>query len=95
METVTFKSFDARRHWRDMMDAALLGKHVILERYDRPQAVLVNYEQWHKDQARLKELELLVEAQRLREKLATGEMGRTSGDELLRLIMERRAHNEL
>jgi hypothetical protein len=75
-----------------MVDAALLGKHVILERYNRPQAVLVNYKQWHQDQARLKELELVIEAQRLRDKLATGEMGRTSGDELLRLIMERRAH---
>jgi hypothetical protein len=46
METVTFKSHEARLKWREMMDAALLGKQVIVERYDTPQAVLVNYGQW-------------------------------------------------
>jgi PHD/YefM family antitoxin component YafN of YafNO toxin-antitoxin module len=46
METVTFNSFEARGRWRDMMDAALTGKQVVIARYDKPQAVLVNYEQW-------------------------------------------------
>jgi hypothetical protein len=46
METVTYKSFNARRKWREMMDNALIGKQVIVERYDTPVAVLVNYEQW-------------------------------------------------
>jgi hypothetical protein len=46
METVTYKSFNARRKWREMMDNALIGKQVIVERYDTPVAVLVNYQQW-------------------------------------------------
>jgi PHD/YefM family antitoxin component YafN of YafNO toxin-antitoxin module len=46
METVTFSSFEARGRWRDMMDAALTGKQVVIARYDKPQAVLVNYQQW-------------------------------------------------
>jgi PHD/YefM family antitoxin component YafN of YafNO toxin-antitoxin module len=46
METVTYKSHDARLKWREMMDAALVGKQVVIERYDTPQAVLVNYEHW-------------------------------------------------
>jgi PHD/YefM family antitoxin component YafN of YafNO toxin-antitoxin module len=46
METVIFKSDEARKRWRDMMDAALTGKEVVIERYDKPQAVLLNYQQW-------------------------------------------------
>jgi PHD/YefM family antitoxin component YafN of YafNO toxin-antitoxin module len=89
METVTFKSYDAHRRWRDMMDAALTGKQVVIERYDKPQAVLVNYEQWQRDQAKLKEFEALAEVRRIRAKLAAGEMGTVSSDELLRLLGEK------
>ena len=92
MQIVTFKSDEARKRWRDMMDAALVGKDVVIERYDKPQAVLVNYEQWQKEKARLRELELAAEARRIKGMIDGGKMSTISHEELVKLIMEKRAH---
>jgi antitoxin (DNA-binding transcriptional repressor) of toxin-antitoxin stability system len=36
----------ARNRWRDMVDHAFKGGEVIVQRYDKPVAVLVNYDAW-------------------------------------------------
>jgi hypothetical protein len=46
METVVFESDEARKRWRDVMDAALVGKEVVIKRYNKPQTVVINYETW-------------------------------------------------
>src|SRR5688572_18889170 len=85
MTITTVKSEEARLNWRDTLDTAHTGGAVVIERYSKPVAVVVNYEQWQKERTRLKELELAAEARRIKAAVASGEMGTTSGDELLRL----------
>ena len=46
MSVLTMKSEEARNSWRDMLDHALMGGEVVIERYDKPMAVMVNYKQW-------------------------------------------------
>jgi PHD/YefM family antitoxin component YafN of YafNO toxin-antitoxin module len=93
MSTVVVTSENARLRWRETIDAAYAEKKtVVIERHNRPVVAVVNYEQLQKERARLKELELVVEVRRVKAKIAAGEMGVTSGDELLRLIMEKRTN---
>lgn len=89
METVVFQSKDANRRWRDMMDAAFVGKKVIVERHKRPQAVLINYDYWQQVEARLRELEQQAEVARIRARFLADDMDKVSGDELLRLLAEK------
>ena len=42
--TIKIKSEEARTRWRDMMDAAITGEAVVIERYNRPQAALIDFE---------------------------------------------------
>ncbi len=91
MTIVTMKSEQARNRWRDMLDIVLTGDRVIIERYSKPQAVLIGYDQWQKTQQRLQELELLNEVRRIKASVASGEMGTISHDELKRLMLEKRA----
>ena len=65
MTVVTMKSEHARNRWRDMLDIVLTGGRVIIERYSKPQAVLIGYDQWQATQQRLQELELLTEVRRI------------------------------
>ena len=44
MNIITMKSEQARNSWRDMLDIVLTGGKVIIERYRKPQAVLIGYE---------------------------------------------------
>ena len=94
MSVVTVTSEDARLHWRETIDAAYAGKQsVVIERYSKPVAVLLSYEQWQATLQRLqhlKELELLHEVRQVKTKIANGETGFTAHDELKRLILERR-----
>ncbi len=91
MTVVTMKSEQARNSWRDMLDIVLTGGRVVIERYSKPQAVVVGYDQWQKTQQRLQELELLNEVRRIKTSVANGEMGTISRDELKRLMLEKRA----
>lgn len=43
---ITIDSRQARKRWRDMMDAAVMGDAVVISRYRTPQAVLINYEDY-------------------------------------------------
>ena len=46
MNTVTLRSDDARLKWRDTVDTAFRGTPVIIERYNKPVAVLVGHDEW-------------------------------------------------
>lgn len=60
---ITVTSEDARLKWRETIDAAYVDKQpVVIERYKKPIVVLLNYAQWEKQQVRMRELELLLEA---------------------------------
>lgn len=72
MTVTTFKSDEARNRWRDMMDIALTGGQVIVERYNKPQAILIGYEQMKAIMQRLHELEAWQEAQRIKQDIDTG-----------------------
>lgn len=94
MPVVTITSEEARLHWRETIDAAYADKkNVVIERYNKPVAVLLSYEQWQATRQqlqRLKELELLHEVRQVKSKIANGETSFTSHDELKSLILERR-----
>lgn len=94
MSIVTVTSEDARLHWRETIDAAYAEKKsVVIERYNKPVAVLLSYEQWQatvQSLQRLKELQLLHEVRQVKTKIANGETSLTSHDDLKRLILERR-----
>ena len=72
MSTVTtMKSEEARAHFRDILDATVAGHEIVIERYNKPTAVVTSYDQWQRtvQQAkRLKELELLHEVRRLKQR---------------------------
>ena len=69
----TFKSEDARNRWRDMMDIAIMGGRVIVERYAKPQAVLVGYTQYKEMAERLDELEAWAAAMESKRAIDSGE----------------------
>ena len=46
MKSVTYGSEQARLNWRDMLDAALRGTKVIIERYGKPTVVMMSYEEY-------------------------------------------------
>jgi hypothetical protein len=46
MNVVTMKGEEARNSWRDIIDTAFKGGEVVIQRYDKPVAVLVNYKAW-------------------------------------------------
>lgn len=87
----TFKSDEARLKLRDILDDVFRGDtEVIIERYSKPTAVVVNYEQWQKFK-RMQQQELLAQAKRVSADIASGKMGTISHDELKRLMLEKRA----
>lgn len=95
MSIVTVTSEDARLHWRETIDAAYAEKKsVVIERYNKPVAVLLSYEQWQatvQSLQRLNELQLLQEVRQVKTKIASGETSFTAHDDLKRLILEQRA----
>ncbi len=49
MTVVTMKSDEARSKFRDILDDVLSGSaEVVIERYNKPTAVVVNYHEWQK-----------------------------------------------
>lgn len=46
MTLSTMRSEDARRNWRDLLDAAHRGLETVIERYQKPTAVVVGYTEW-------------------------------------------------
>lgn len=66
------KSDDVRQNWRDVIDDALLGGRVIIERYTKPLAVIINYKQYVEMKERLSYLETWAEAQRIKHAIDSG-----------------------
>lgn len=46
MTVMTLDSRNARTKWRDIMDTAQTGGETVIERYGRPTAVVVPFEDW-------------------------------------------------
>ncbi len=46
MTAKTISSDQARAKWRELLDTAVTGSHVIIERYGKPVAVLVPYQDY-------------------------------------------------
>lgn len=59
MKTITtMKSDEARIQWRDLLDSAHAGDEIVIERYNKPMAVVVNYAEWQRmKQQRLAKLD--------------------------------------
>lgn len=58
MSITTMKSDKARQSWRDILDIAASGGSVVVERYNKPVAVMISYEAWLTVQEELEDLEL-------------------------------------
>ena len=56
MVTRTLKSDEARQTWRDILDAATTGDQVVIERYNKPVAALISYEDFLALQEELEDL---------------------------------------
>jgi prevent-host-death family protein len=44
MLTKALSSEQARNQWRDVIDAAVAGENIIIERYGKPTAVMISYQ---------------------------------------------------
>lgn len=44
----TISADQARINWRDTVDAAYRGDEIVIERYNKPVAVLMSYDEWAK-----------------------------------------------
>ncbi len=90
MSVLILKSDEARQQWRTVLDKAMMGDQVVVERYARPEAVIVGYSQYNKMRERLEELELMLDVRTAKEKEKAGETKPISHDDLKRLLIERR-----
>ncbi|CAN5779311.1 hypothetical protein BH10CHL1_BH10CHL1_47840 [soil metagenome] len=91
MTIKTVTSEDARIRMRDMLDDVGDGNEIVIERYRRPAGVIINYKQWQEFKE-LKKAAMIAEA---RENLARASANPSSlmeHDDLVRLILEKRAH---
>jgi prevent-host-death family protein len=90
MTIKTFKSDEARLKLRDILDDVFRGDtEVVIERYNKPTAVVINYEQWLVLK-RARQAELLAEAKRIAARIDSGEEKTIAHDELKRLMLEKR-----
>jgi antitoxin (DNA-binding transcriptional repressor) of toxin-antitoxin stability system len=81
----TMSADQARINWRDTVDLAFRGGEVVIERYNKPVAVVVNYDEWQARRFTSKEVEAIVTAYRKR---AEGQPT-ISHEELTTMIAER------
>ena len=92
MTIKTVTSEDARIKMRDILDDVHTGDEVIIERYRRPAAVVVNYAEWQA----WKEAQKAAFVAEARDSLAKAQADPstlTAHDELKRLILEKRTTN--
>jgi prevent-host-death family protein len=65
MITTTFTSDDARKRWRDLLDMTYRDDaEVVIERYNKPVAVLINYEQYQAVKGLLHEMRMIRQAEK-------------------------------
>ena len=58
----TMSADQARINWRDTVDLAFRGGEVVIERYNKPVAVVVNYDEWQQRRFTQREVEAIVKA---------------------------------
>lgn len=58
----TMSADQARINWRDTVDLAFRGGEVVIERYNKPVAVVVNYDAWQQRRFTQREVEAIVKA---------------------------------
>lgn len=58
----TITADQARINWRDTIDAAFKGDEIVIERYSKPVAVVVNYDDWQRRRFTQREVEAIVKA---------------------------------
>lgn len=91
MTTSTFNSVDARLKLRDILDGLTNSDNeVIIERYNKPSAVVINYDRWQAIKRQLQEA-MLAQAKQISADIANGKIGTTSHEDLMRLMIEKRA----
>jgi prevent-host-death family protein len=90
MTIKTVASEEIRLRLRDVLDAVHAGHEVIIERYRKPSAVVVNYAQWQAWKE-AQEAELAAHAQQVIADMQSGKAGTTSHEELMRLVAEKHA----
>jgi len=87
MRAQIMKSDEARLKWRDLIDAAMAGSDIVIERYNKPAAVVIPFEDYVALQEELEDLRAGRRAQDAhREWLAdpsTGEYWETIKAELI------------
>ena len=40
------KSAEVRDKWRDILDSVHVGQEIVIERYNKPAAVVINFDKW-------------------------------------------------
>ena len=68
----TLSADQARVNWRDTLDSAFKGDEIVIERYGKPLAVVVNYEDWQRVTDELTTLRLAVESRSIASKNDAG-----------------------
>lgn len=90
----TFKSDEASLKLSDILDDVFRGDtEVVIERYNKPTAVVVNYEQWQALK-RQQQQALLAQAKKVSADIASGKTGTIAHDELKCLMVEQRAQGK-
>lgn len=89
MTIKTVTSEDARIKMRDILDDVHTGVEVIIERYRKPAAVVVNYADWQAWKAAQK-AQLIAEAKQNLAKAKAAPQSLTGHEELKRLLVEKR-----
>jgi prevent-host-death family protein len=86
MALMTVKSDEARIRMRDILDETVAGREVVIQRYDKPVAVVVPYELWKA----LKITEVFTEAKQILAKIRRGESNWASSDDVMNAVLTRR-----
>lgn len=91
MTIKTFTSVDARANFRDILDDVISGDNeVVIERYNKPSAVVINYDRWQELKRQQKET-LLAQAKQISADIASGKIGTISHEDLMRLMIQKQA----
>jgi prevent-host-death family protein len=80
-----------RTHYREVLTKVQTEGPVLLLQNSQVAAVLVSAEEWNIQQRRLRQFELLAEAKRILADIDSGKAITTSHEELVRLLLEKRA----
>jgi prevent-host-death family protein len=63
VNVINLKSDEARNRWRDVLDEIAAGNDVVIQRYNKPVAAMIRYEEYLALQEELEEFRLAKRAQ--------------------------------